>query len=236
MIGRWLAERARRGRGASARDDGPTTPVELRVHLPLLWPQGPDGPLDHDALRALGRDYARSGRTMDELLADLDILCSVVGIGASSGMIEASSVAWSDTFLDTVVAGPSPGAPTDVDDVLRRVAAFRSTSWGGLAPDGCLLVIDWPVAEAGGSSDELAAQLEAVAREVRRIFPDAVLAAQPRRRRVVAAVARSATTSAGVDALRARCGDLVTPRAPGVSVVDAPDADRVSQLLARTAT
>lgn len=226
MIGRWLG--SRRGREASARDERPT-PVELRVHLPLLWPEGPDGPIDDDALRALGRDYARSGRTIDELLADLDILCSVVGIGASSRMIEASSVAWSDTFLDTVAAGARPAAPThadadaDADAVVRRVAAFGSSSWGDLAPDGCVLVIDG------------AGELEVLAHEVGRVFPDAVVAVQSQHRRLVAAVARSATTDARIETLRARCGELVAADAPRITVLDSPGTDEVSQLLTRPA-
>ena len=241
MIGRWLVSRARSAGGTPGGAAHPATPVELRVYLPLLWPDGPDGPVDEAAVRALGRDYARAGRVMDELLADLDILCSVVGIGASSRMIESSSVAWSDAFLDAVAAGSTRDLPpaefratapeTEVEDVARRLAAFRTTVWGDLAPSGRLLLVTW----SSSPTDRLAEELDAVAEEVRRIFPGAVVARQRRRRRVVAAVPESPAVRPGVTALRARCAELVTSATPTVTVVDAPaDAEVVQQLLRST--
>jgi hypothetical protein len=213
--------------------------VELRVYLPLLWPDGPDGAVDETALRALGRDYARAGRVMDELLADLDILCSVVGIGASSGMVEASSVAWSDAFLDAVAAGASPddsleafaGPAAAVGEVARRLAGFQAGVWGDLAPSGCLLLVDWASTAQDQEQDSLLAELGAVAREVRRTFPDALVVEQPRHRRVIAAVAESGTTEAGVRALRARCAELVTSTATTVTAVDARAEDDVARHL-----
>ena len=191
MIGRWLASRAREAGAVSQREGQPATPAELRRYLPLLWPEGPDGPFDQAALRALGRDYARAGRVMDELLADLDILCSVVGIGASSRMIEASSVAWSDAFLGAMAAGSTLEASTGddlesaqasaIEEVARRLAAFRSSVWGELAPSGRLLLVTCSSASAAA---RLVDELGRVAEEVRRLFPGAVVVAQPRRRRV----------------------------------------------------
>ena len=241
MIGRWLASRARSAGRTSEGAGHPTTPVELRAYLPLLWPDGPDGPVDEAALRALGRDYARAGRVMDDLLADLDILCSVVGIGASSRMIEASSVAWSDAFLDAVAAGstrdvptaavPGPATETEVEDVARRLAAFRTTVWGDLAPSGRLLLVTW----SSPATDRLSEELNRVAEEVRRIFPGAVVAQQRRQRRVVAAVPESPAVRPGVATLRARCAELVTSTAPTVTVVDAPAEDEVVRQLQRSA-
>ena len=78
-------------------------------------------------------------------------------------------------------------------------------------------------------------ELDAVAEEVRRIFPGAVVARQRRRRRVVAAVPESPAVRPGVTALRARCAELVTSATPTVTVVDAPaDAEVVQQLLRST--
>lgn len=243
MIGRWLASRARAARAVSPREGRPATPAELRLYLPLLWPEGPDGPIDQEALRALGRDYARAGRVMDELLADLDILCSVVGIGASSRMIEASSVAWSDAFLDAVAAGSTTldattgtdlesAQATDVDEVARRLAAFRSTVWGELAPSGRLLLVTWsPASETA----RLPHEISRVAEEIRRNFPGAVVVEQPRRRRVIAAVADSASIDAEVRALRGRCADLVTSTTPTVTAVEARAADDIARHLFRSA-
>lgn len=240
-VGRWLGSVARTTRAASPRPGRPATPVELRVYLPLLWPEGPDGPVDQAALRALGRDYARAGRVMDELLTDLDILCSVVGIGASSSMVEASSVAWSDAFLDVVAAGtmpaPSLGAvprsaeEPAVDQVAQRLAAFGGTVWGDLAPSGCLLLVTCP---SGSADDRLVDELDRVVEEVHRLFPGAVVASQPSRRRVAAAVTNSAETDAMVSALRLRCAELVRSTPPEVTVARVVAGDDTAQRLLRS--
>ncbi|GAA5114470.1 hypothetical protein GCM10023339_20240 [Alloalcanivorax gelatiniphagus] len=244
---RWRVfgrRRASRPSGAPTRSapGREPTPVELRVYLPLLWPDGPDAPVDQGALRALGRDYARAGRAMDDLLTDLDILCSVVGIGASSSMVEASSVAWSDAFLDAVAAGPAPGTPTGsasaeeqadaIDEVARRLAAFRGGVWGDLAPTGHLLLLTWSSAPAPRT---LLDELDTVAREVRRAFPGAVVVEQPRHRRLVAAVADDGTTARAIGALRARCAELVTSTGVTVTAVDARAHADVERHLFRSA-
>lgn len=240
VAGRRLGSLARTTRDASPRPGRPTTPVELRVYLPLLWPEGPDGPVDQAALRALGRDYARAGRVMDELLADLDILCSVVGIGASSSMVEASSVAWSDAFLEAVAADSTADASIDgesaeeaaVDQVARRLAAFRGTVWGELAPSGRLLLITWPSERA---ADRLVEELGRVADEVRQLFPGAVVAKQLQQRRVAAAVTDSVETGARVRALRTRCAELITSTPPDVTVARVGADDDIALRLLRSA-
>lgn len=241
VAGRRLVDRAR-VRRAGAGPGRPATPVELRVYLPLLWPDGPDAPVDEAALRALGRDYARAGRAMDDLLTDLDILCSVVGIGTSSSMVEASSVAWSDAFLDAVAAGPVPGTASGspsaadqagaVDEVARRLGAFRTSVWGDLAPTGHLLLVTWSSAPAAHT---LLDELDAVAREVRRTFPGAVVVEQPGRLRLVAAVADDGTSEHAIGALRARCAELVTSSTLTVTTVDARAQADVERHLFRSA-
>jgi hypothetical protein len=243
MLGRRLGRRLVATYGASKRPGRPATPVELRVYLPLLWPEGPDGPVDRAAVSALGRDYARAGRVMDELLDDLDILCSVVGIGASSSMIEASTVAWSDAFLDAVTAGSdlaplagtgsasSPDA-TAVDEVARRLAAFRGTAWGDLAPSGRLLVVTW---SSDPSAAELLEEIGRVIEEVRRLFPGAVVAQQPQHRRVVAAVTDTGATDVLVRTLRLRCTELVTSAAPVITIARVDADDDLAQRLLRSA-
>lgn len=179
---------------------------------------------------------------MDELLTDLDILCSVVGIGASSRMIEASSVAWSDAFLDAVTAGstldPSTRADSDsaqraaVDEVARRLAGFRPTVWGDLAPSGRLLLITW---SSESAADRLVEELSRVGEEVRRIFPGAVVAQQLPQRRVIAAVADSSGTEAKMSSLRARCAELVSSATPTVTIAEAPTDGDIARLLFRSA-
>lgn len=242
VVARRLTGVVGRTRDASRRPARPATPVELRVYLPLLWPEGPDGPVDQTALRDLGRDYAQAGRVMDDLLADLDILCSVVGIGASSSMVEASSVAWSDAFLDAVAAGsgidasvgtgPRSVEATSVEEVARRLAAFRGTVWGDLAPTGRLLLVTW---SSDAAADRLVEELDRVVGEVHQLFPGAVVARQVRQRRVAAAVTDSVETDELVRVLRLRCAELVTSATPDVTVARVGADDDIAQRLLRSA-
>ena len=139
MIWERMARRFARPRATAAA----ATSDALRIRLPILWPDGPSGPVDAGALRALSRDYARAGRTLQDLLDDLDELCDVVGIGTSSRLIETSSVAWSDAFLDTVASAEAQADPGGeaVSEVERRLMAHGSAAWSDL-PGGHLLVVD----------------------------------------------------------------------------------------------
>lgn len=212
MVGR----RVRRLLGRAAED--PTrTPVELRVHLPTLWPDGPDGPLDPAGLRLLAEEYGRSGRRVDDLLTDLELLCDVVGIGLSSTMLETSSVAWSEAFLGaTAGADPLPGsAPVDadLDAVERRLVAYgRAPAWGSEATAGTLVTVTGPAGSGAPS------WLPMVARQIRTVLPDAVTAEQPEHVRVIAAVAAHPDLDQRLDTLRSRCrefaADLDVRRTP----------------------
>lgn len=194
-------------------------PSDLRVHLPLLWPAGPDGPVDEAALRALAREYARTGRGVEDLLADLDRLCSVLGIGASSRMIETSSVAWADAFLDTV-GGVAPQPGESLAEVERRLQ-------GGTAADVRLLVVSW-----AGRPDP--SELGRVVTEIRRIFPGAAVAEQAGAARVLAAVDRD-DAGPRTDRLRARCAELGRTTPPTVEVLQGPTDAQPMRALFRDA-
>ncbi|MFB9312698.1 hypothetical protein [Nocardioides plantarum] len=226
MVWTWLAGRITRPRPARLSAQAAATPPDLRAHLPLLWPDGPGQAVDEAALTVLGRGYARAGRTLQDLLEDLDVLCAVVGIGTSSRMIEASSVAWSDAFLDGVgssggtAARPAQDAEalTEVERLLGRLDV--GSSWGDLVPPRRLLIVTWPAASHGGAllSPE---ELSRVVRETRRVFPRAAVAAQPAHDRVVAAVAESPSLPGSVAALTARCAELAAGTPPTVSLATA---------------
>ncbi|WP_134742314.1 hypothetical protein [Nocardioides sp. 503] len=239
MVWTWVADRLTRSRTAPAASAPTATSPDLRAHLPLLWPDGPGGPVDEDALAVLGRGYARAGRSLQDLLADLDVLCSVVGIGTSSRMIEASSVAWSDAFLDgaaghvptseVVAPGQDAESLREVERLLRR--AGDGSTWGPLVPVGRLLLVTWPGAQTGDprpSPEELAR----VVRETRQVFPRSAVASQPSYPRVVAAVADSPSLPGRVSTLAARCAELAAGVPPTVSLADVPgDAGGVDRLL-----
>ncbi|WP_134768510.1 hypothetical protein [Nocardioides sp. 1609] len=232
-----LSPRAR----ARPTRSGTSTSPDLRAHLPLLWPHGPGGAVDEVALAALGRGYARAGRTLPDLLADLDILCAVVGIGTSSRMIEASSVAWSDAFLDGVA--PPASAPhrpasrgqddADLDEVERLLDGLvGGGAWGGLVPPGRLLLVTWSALQGLPPAAEEVAR---VVTETRRIFPGAAVAPQPSHDRVVAAVADSSALPGRAAALSARCAELATGSPPVVSLEPVPsDVAAVGRLLRPT--
>lgn len=207
---RWSA------RGGSPRD-ARAAPSDLRLHLPLLWPDGPDRPLDDAALRALSEEYARTGRGVEELLADLDQLCAVLGISAPGRMIETSSVAWADAFLDTV-ADPAAEATGSLAEVERRVTRPTAGAWQGVAPEVRLLVVSWALE---GSPDRGAAVATRVVAEVRAVFPGAAVAAQAPDR-VLAAVPADEDLGPRTEELRSRCSELVTTGRANVEVVPGP--------------
>lgn len=218
MSGVW--ERlARRVRGAVA----PRPAAELRAYLPRLWPRGPQGPIDVTALRALSREYARSGRTLEDLFDDLDLLCDVVGIGTPSRVLEAGGAAWSDAFLDTV----DPGAPSaelgeePLREVEEQLAAHSSEAWGEVV-GGRLLVVALPgVADPVSVAVSVEEEVAVVAAEVRRLFPYAALAIQPDLRRVVAAVAETEDLDRRLSQLEAFCAERA-PVAPSVDTRPVP--------------
>lgn len=218
----WRRREPRRTAGRPA----PGAPANLRVHLPLLWPDGPEGRLDEAALRALAREYARTGRGVEDLLTDLDQLCAVLGVGASSRMIETSSVAWADAFLDTVGgAGPSPAEA--LGEVERRLRQPSPAGWATGAAGARLLVVSWPAPSSPPASSELAG----VAEELRRVFPGAAVAEQPEAARVLAAVDADDDLARRTELLRARCADLGRTTAPVVEVLQTVDDDSVRALL-----
>ncbi len=233
----WVTDRLARSRPAVTSSAAGATPPDLRAQLPRLWPDGPGGRVDEEALAVLSRGYARAGRSLQDLLADLDVLCSVVGIGASSRMIEASSVAWSDAFLDGVAAQAS-GAPAPGRDVeeLREVERLLrqdggGASWGPLVPVGRLLLVTWPGPDSGRPRPS-AEELDRVVRETRQVFPRSAVAPQPAYDRVVAAVADSPSLPGRVSTLAARCAELAADVPPAVSLADVPaDAGGVDRLL-----
>lgn len=191
-------------------------PSDLRVHLPLLWPAGPDGPVDDAALQALAREYARTGRSVEDLLADLDRLCSVLGIGTPSRVIETSSVAWADAFLETVGSSMPPYAES-LAEVERRLQGGADTR---------LLVVSWPGAGVRPEPSEL----DRVVEEVRRVFPGAAVAAQAAAARVLAAVDGD-DVETRADRLRARSAELGRTTPPTVEVLQGPtDAHPVRAL------
>lgn len=215
--------RRRAARGVAARA-ARATPSDLRLHLPLLWPEGPDRPLDEAALRSLSEEYARTGRGVEELLADLDQLCAVLGISAPGRMIETSSVAWADAFLDTV-GGLDPEPAASLAEVERRVTPPSPRAWAGLAPEARLLVVSWAI----GDAPDPRGRLRGVVAAVRDVFPGAAVAEQAPGR-VLAAVPDDDGLGARTDRLRARCSEIVA--APlTVEVVAAGDdvADRLSR-------
>ncbi|HTW16693.1 MAG TPA: hypothetical protein VMF51_16280 [Nocardioides sp.] len=217
--------RRRAPRRDAARSAG-TARSDLRIQLPLLWPDGPDGRLDPDALQALSREYARTGRGVEELLADLDQLCSVLGMRTPSRMIEDSSVAWADAFLDTV-GGVGPESPEPLAEVERRVMRADSDEWRELVPSTRLLTITWEPTKPDRSA------LERVMAEVRRTFPGAAVAEQSVGQ-VVAAVDGDADLDRRTALLRTRCAELVRSSAPTVQVEPGPvDADLARRLFRR---
>ena len=221
MVWTRLVDRLRQPRASrpvpSAGPGAGSTPPDLRAHLPLLWPDGPGGAVDSAALSTLGRGYARAGRSLEDLLADLDVLCSVVGIGTDSRMIEASSVAWSDAFLDAVTShGSQTSQGEELAEVERLLVGTRSGVWGGLVPPSHLLLVTWTAVPP--STEELAR----VVAETRRLFPRAAVAPQPPLQRVAAAVTESPSLSGRVATLEARVAELAAGEPPAVSVVPAP--------------
>ncbi|WP_244928034.1 hypothetical protein [Nocardioides sp. W7] len=218
----WKRWAARRDTARSAS----SAPSDLRIHLPLLWPEGPDRPLDVAALRALSREYARTGRGVEVLLADLDQLCAVLGMGTPSRMIEDSSVAWADAFLDTV-GGVGLESQESLEEVERRVMRSVSDEWRQLVPSAQLLVISWE------SADPERSALARVVGEVRRVFPGAAVAGQAEGR-VVAAVDGGAELDRRTALLRTRCTELVGSTTPTVQVVPGPvDVDLARRLFRR---
>lgn len=200
---RVIGRRVRR----ALRRRSPVTPVELRVQLPLLWPAGPDGPIDPHALRLLAEEYGRAGRRVDDLLDDLALLCDVVGIDVSSAVLETSSVAWSEALLSASAGEAFPGAPPaeePIEAVQRRLLAYaRAADWGGPTPAGSLVTVGYPSWEGVDEG------LRAIDRQVRAVFPEAVTAAQPQLTRLVAAVAAHPDLDHRVATLRSRCRELV---------------------------
>lgn len=209
MKGRWWPRRS-----ASIHRSGSTQPpAELRAHLPLVWPSGPSGPVDVDALRGLADDYGRSGRTVEDLLEDLVLLCDVVGIQPASAMLEVSSVAWSEAFLNQEHGAYDDGA--DLAAVERRLAAsVGRAAWGDLAPHGWLVTVTYPPRTAGR---DLEVGLPMVARQVGVLFPGSVSAEQRDLARVVAAVADRPDLAIHLGQLQSWCEELATPT--GVPVV-----------------
>ncbi len=214
---RWTrqARTARRLRGPDLAGVAP----DLRVQLPLLWPEGPDGPIDQRELAALARHYARSGRSVAALLADLDGLCDVVGIATPSAAIERSTVAWSDAFVEQQ---RDEAVPDSYDEVTRRVTAHSSTAWPGL-PEAHLVFVS-------GAREALAA----TAGLLRRHFPGSAVEVQPELGRVVACVESAPDLSRALEAFRASCAEHLT--ASPVITVETVPADRDAAVgLLRTA-
>lgn len=211
MVRMHLSRRARRTAAAGA------PAAELRVQLPRLWPDGPDGPVDVAALRSLSRAYARSGRTLEDLFDDVDQLCDVVGIGTPSRVLEACGVAWSDAFLDTVDPSTSPARPDEeaLREIEQQLGAQASPAWRGL-PDGRLLVVGLGPGQDARAAEEVAM----VAAEVRVLFPRSPVAGLPDSRRVLAAVVDS-------DDLEARLGRLAAYCAEHLSAAVSLEARRV---------
>jgi hypothetical protein len=221
----WRRRATRRHSARSAE----SARSDLRVQLPLLWPDGPDGPLDSAALQALSREYARTGRGIEVLLADLDQLCSVLGMGTPSRMIESSSVAWADALLDTVggVGPESPESRESLAEVERRVMRADSDEWRELVPSTRLLTITWESTEPDRSA------LGRVVAEVRRTFPGAAVAEQSAGQ-VVAAVDGDDELDRRTASLRTRCAELVRSSAPTVRVEPGPvDEDLARRLFRR---
>jgi hypothetical protein len=208
---------------------------ELRAQLPLLWPDGPGGHVDVAALEALSREYARSGRGIEDLLADLDNLCDVIGIGAPSSFIEASSSAWADAFLGTVGLDRVQDEGLAMAEVERRIVRRGDAmAWGGLAPREHVLIVEWGdhagVADAGVSTRELVQ----VTGLVRSFFRGSAVAAQPSLGRVIAAISDSPELGKRVAALEAACSEFSAAGRPAVSLHAAPsDASAASALLRR---
>lgn len=217
----------RAGRRAASRPAGPA-PTDLRVHLPLVWPDGPDGPVDVSALQSLAREYARTGRGVEQLLGDLDQLCAVVGIGTPSRAIEVSSVAWADAFLDTVGL-PGPG-PSSLAEVERRVMHEVRDEWRDLVPGSRLILLTWDAPDARPGDSET---MRVVA-EVRAVFPGSAVATRAPGR-VVAAVDGGADLERRTTLLRSRCSELVGAAAPTVQVVPGPVDPALARELFRSA-
>ena len=208
---------------------------ELRTHLPLLWPDGPSGRVDVAAVQALSQEYARSGRDIEDLLADLDDLCAVIGIGTPSSVIEASSSAWADAFLGTVAV---PDGTRDevaaLAEVERRfVRRGASPHWGDLAPADRLLIVAFDPPTAA-PADVLARDLDQVVGLVRSLFRGAAVAAQPSLGRVVAAVSDAPDLAKRTAALEAACSEFAFSVQPVVVLRAAPsDAAAAADLLRR---
>lgn len=212
-----------------------TAPSDLRLHLPLLWPDGPHRPLDEAALRALSEEYARTGRGVEELLADLDRLCAVLGISAPGRMIETSSVAWADAFLDTVggseaESAGSAGSAGSLAEVERRVTRPGADAWQGVAPEARLLVVSW-TREAAAGDDGVGARVVA---QVRAVFPGAAVAEQAPDR-VLAAVPGDEDLGPRAERLRSRCSEVVGSGRPSVEVLPGPVGDDLARRLFRRA-
>jgi hypothetical protein len=212
-----------------------SAPPELRTHLPLLWPDGPGSPVDAAALQALSQEYARSGRDIGDLLADLDNLCAVIGIGTPSSVIEASSSAWADAFLGTVAAsGGTRDEVAAMAEVERRIVRGGAAwHWGDLAPADHLLIVAWS-SPPTGPADTLAGDLDHIVGLVRSFFRGAAVAAQPSLSRVVAAVSDAPDLAKRVAALEAACSEFAFSVEPAVSLRVAPsDATAAADLLRR---
>lgn len=231
---RWLR---RTGRSSQARRPSVTSlrgvDAELRLHLPLLWPSGPDGPVDEDELRTLARLYARSGRPVDDLLGDLDRLCDVIGVPTSSAVVESSTIAWSDAFLDESASSDEFSDAYELepyDEVGRSLAAHYSNAWTDLPEARLVFVVLSPTAGAPPPLESL----RLVAARVRAVFPSAAVTPQPALARVVACVSDTPDLPRRLRALDADLAEHLL-RAPVLSVRPLPAAHDSAVALLRTA-
>lgn len=207
--------------------------AELRLHLPLLWPSGPDGPVDEDQLRTLARLYARGGRPVDDLLDDLDRLCDVIGVTTPSAVVESSTVAWSDAFLDEAATADGFADSDEIephDEVARRLAAQYSTTWTDLPAARLVFVVLSPTPGAPPPGEGL----RMVAARVRAVFPSAAVTTQPDLARVVACVSDTPDLPRRLRALDADLTEHLL-QAPVLSVRPLPAALGSAVALLRTA-